>query len=491
MIHWPRAGWRRAAWGFGAGVVAALGLAPFDLWMLGLLGFALGLACVVGSDRPARMAWLFGLGYFALALHWIVEPFFVDAARHGWMAPFALILMAGGMALFWMAAGWLADAAFGTTARGWRAGLFALALTLAEGARAYVLSGFPWAHPGHVLIDTPLLATAAWVGPHGLTLIVLLAAAGLVALAPSRAALAYAVLVGTVTLAPRPDAAVVAEDAPRVRLIQPNAPQHLKWDPEMIPIFYERALALTRDADVALVVWPETALPVLLEDSAMLRTEIAEAAAGVPVIVGVQRFPERRAHNALALIAPDGAIADIYDKHRLVPFGEYMPIRRLAAWAGIDGLAAVANGGYHPGMGPEVLDLSGPLGRAFVMICYEAIFPQYLRQVARPDWQLHITNDAWFGSFSGPYQHLALARLRAAEAGLPVLRAANTGISAVIDARGQIVDQLPLNVAGALDARLPPARAETLYARLGDAPILALAALLFVGWCVGMRAISR
>ena len=490
MIQGPRAGWRRAAWSFGAGGVAALGLAPFDLWMLGLLGFAIGLACVAGADRPARMAWVFGLGYFALSLHWIVEPFFVDAARHGWMAPFALILMAGGMALFWMAAGWLASAVSGGLGPQWRAVLLALALTLAEGARAYVLSGFPWAHPGHGLIDTPLLATAAWVGPHGLTLIMLGAAAGLAALTPLRATVAYAALVGTVSLWPGPDAAVVAEDAPRVRLIQPNAPQHLKWDPEMIPIFYERALALTRDADVALVVWPETALPVLLEDSAMLRAEIAEAA-GVPVIFGVQRFPERRARNTLALIAPDGAITDIYDKHRLVPFGEYMPVRRLAAWAGIDGLAAVANGGYHPGTGPATLDLGGPLGRAFVMICYEAIFPQYLRQVARPDWQLHITNDAWFGSFSGPYQHLALARLRAAEAGLPVLRAANTGVSAVIDGHGRVLDQLPLNVAGALDVALPPPLPPRLYARLGDGPVLGLVFLVFAGLSWRFRQFGR
>ena len=480
----PYQGWQLYLAAALSGAAAALGLAPFDWFFLGLLGFVLGIALVAWALPMARAAWAFGFGYFAVALHWIVEPFFVDIARHGWMAPFALVFMAGGMALFWLAAGWLVRAI--GIKDGAKGGAFALALVLVEGLRAYVLSGFPWAHPGHILIDTPALALAGVAGPHGLNLVVLGVAAGIAAILNHQrlATGAYLTAVAAVALIPSPSPAPLAEDAPQVRLVQPNAPQHLKWQPDMIPVFFDRGLELSAGPPVDLVVWPETAVPTLLEDSDRLRAEIA-AAANAPVIFGVQRYPDRHARNALALMDASGDLTAVYDKHRLVPFGEYMPIRWLAARAGIDGLAAVAGGGYWPGDGPQVIEIGGGLGAAFVMICYEAIFPQYLRQVARPDWQLHLTNDAWFGSFSGPYQHLALARLRAAEAGLPVLRAANTGISAVIDARGQVVDYLPLNTAGALDVRLPAARPPTLYARSGDAPVLVLTFLLFSGlWLV-------
>jgi apolipoprotein N-acyltransferase len=164
-----------------------------------------------------------------------------------------------------------------------------------------------------------------------------------------------------------------------------------------------------------------------------------------------------------------------------VPFGEYIPLTGLARAMGLRGLAEVAGAGYTPGDGPALLDL-GPLGQAFPMICYETIFPGYIRQVDRPDWLLQITNDAWFGEFSGPFQHLELAQLRAAEQGLPLLRAANTGVSAVIDARGQVLAALPLGEHGALDLRLPPPLPATVYARTGDWPIWVL--LLGLSCCV-------
>lgn len=493
MAVLPREGWRLVVAMLAAGAIAALGLAPFDWVWLGLFGFVAGLSMIAGAARPGQAAWLFGLGYFALALHWIVEPFFVDAAAHGWMAPFALVLMAGGMALFWVPAGLILRLRRVGNTEGTGAVALALALVLGEGARAYVFSGFPWAHPGHILVDTPLLGLAAWAGPHGLNLVVLVAAAAIASLLnrPWIALGAYLAAMAAVLVAPTADRPVLAEGATRVRLVQPNAPQDQKWLPEMIPVFYERGLELTRGGDVDLIVWPETSLPVLLEESALQREEIMAAAAGTPVVFGVQSYEGGRAFNALALQREDG-LAAVYRKHHLVPFGEYMPIRRLAAWAGIDGLAAFARGGYWPGdSGPQTVHLGDGLGAAFLMICYEAIFPQYLRQVDRPDWQLHITNDAWFGSFSGPYQHLALARLRAAESGLPLLRAANTGISAVIDARGNVLDSLALNTSGVLDVALPPARPPTLYMRLGDLPVLGFAAVALCVLIAVRRKITR
>lgn len=477
--------WARLGLAGLAGAVGALGLAPFDLWFVGWLGFAALLALSVTAPAPraaALAAWVGGSAHFALALNWIVEPFFVDAARHGWMAPFALILMAGGLALFWALPGWLAARLLPRHAA--RVVVLAGLLVLAEAARGVVFTGFPWAQPGHGLIASPLLGLAALAGPLGLTALVLGAAAvlavvvlrghamgaGLLALAP------LALLALPVPAPPPPDPA-----APVVRLIQPNAPQHLKWRSDMVPVFFRRALDLTAGPPEgrapALIVWPETSLPVLLEESQRVRADIAAAAGGAEVVAGGQRFEGLRARNTAVLLDPEGAIRQLYDKHHLVPFGEYMPGGAAAQALGLRGIAEVLAGGYSPGPGPDLLEIGGALGRAFPMICYEAIFPRYIRTVPRPDWMLHLTNDAWFGQVSGPYQHLALARLRAVEQGLPVLRAANTGVSAVIDGRGRLLAALPLNAAGALDAALPPALPPTPYARTGDWPILLLVLL--------------
>ncbi|MDG3041723.1 apolipoprotein N-acyltransferase [Roseicyclus marinus] len=482
-----------------AGVVAAFGLAPFDLWLLGWAGFAALLALVATAPTPrlaGMLGWVGGTAYFAVALHWIVEPFFVDAARHGWMAPFALVFMAGGLALFWALASWAAVRLVPAAQGRLRIAALAGFMTLTELARASILTGFPWAQPGHILIGAPLLSLAATVGPLGLTTLVLAGAAGAAASLVSRPArlplwvggvlLAAIAVDGAVSPAPPP-----APGAPVVRLVQPNAPQHLKWRSEMIAVFFQRGLDLTAAAPENgpapdLVVWPETALPVLLDQSAPERLRIADAAGAAQVLVGGQRYEGFRARNTSALLAPGGAIAAVYDKHHLVPFGEYMPGGAMAEALGLNGLAEVLAGGYSPGPGPALLDMGGGLGRAFPMICYEAIFPGYIRRVDRPDWIVHLTNDAWFGSFSGPYQHLALARLRAVEQGLPVLRAANTGVSAVIDARGRVVASLPLNEAGFLDAALPPALPPTPYARGGDLPVILL--VLFATTLVLLRA---
>jgi apolipoprotein N-acyltransferase len=476
---------------FVAGAFAGFGQAPFGLPLVAVLGLA-GLAGLLMQVDTARRGFWLGLwggaGYFAVSLHWIVEPFFVDPVRHGWMAPFAIALLSFGLALFWAAAA-------GLTARlakpGWpRALAWAALMTVAELARASILTGFPWAHPGHIWIDTLLLPLAAFVGPHGLTLYTAFMAAALAVLVIRRSWVAlglpsvHVAMIGIALV--MPPAPAPAPDAAVIRLVQPNAAQHLKWQPEMIPIFFERAINLTaappqiEGRPPEMVIWPETSLAALLNQSEDWRAVISDAAGPVPVILGAQRLEGITARNSLALLDGTGAISAIYDKHHLVPFGEYMPLGDLMAQAGIRGLAAVAQTGYRPGEGPTVLDL-GDLGQAFLMICYEAIFPNYIREVERPDWMIHITNDAWFGQFSGPYQHLALARLRAAEQGIPVIRAANTGVSGVIDARGQLVSHLSLGVAGTLDVALPPPLPPTVYARSGDLPVYLVILATFFG----------
>ena len=190
--------------------------------------------------------------------------------------------------------------------------------------------------------------------------------------------------------------------------------------------------------------------------------------------IGIQREQNGRYYNSLVTLGEGGGIGQVYDKHHLVPFGEYMPAAAVFRRWNIFGLAARAEGGYAPGAGPRMLDF-GPLGLALPLICYEAVFPQNVyRAPVRPQMLLQITNDAWFGQWSGPYQHLAQARVRAIEQGLPLLRSANTGVSAVIDGAGRIIASLPMGEAGFVDAPLPAPLRHTVYARTGDLPVLIL-----------------
>ncbi|GAB4382506.1 apolipoprotein N-acyltransferase [Albidovulum sp.] len=466
------------------------GQAPWGLWWLSVAGLG-GLLWLAGGCRglgPALwLGWLAGLGHFAGSLFWIVEPFLVEPDRYGWMAPFALVFMVAGMALFWAFAG--AVSALGRN-RPSRVAGFAAGLAISDLVRSHVLTGFPWALIGHVWIGTPVAQAAALVGPVGLSALTVLIAALPVAPArrPARAAAAVASLAllgglwwgGTARLA---EATAPRADAPRIRLIQPNAAQHLKWRADMWRIFVERQLAQTAEpaeAPLDLVVWPETAVPFLLERAGPFLHNMALASGGVPIATGIQRMEGTRVFNSLAVIDGAGQVQAVYDKWHLVPFGEYIPFGDLALGLGISAFAAQEGNGYTPGPGARVLDL-GRIGKVLPLICYEAIFPQDLNAAEeRADWILQITNDGWFGTLAGPYQHLAQARLRAIEQGLPLLRAANTGISAVIDARGRILQSLPLDSEGVIDTALPPALPPTPYSRTGDIPatMLALAALL-------------
>ncbi len=465
------------------GALVATGQAPLGFWWLALPALAglIWLLAPVASVRAAAgLGWLAGVGYFTAAMFWIVDPFFVDPQQDAWMAPFALVGMAGGMALFWAlsAAG---AVVLGATPRG-RALGFAVAMAGTDLLRTYVLTGFPWALVGHVWIGTWPAQVAALVGPVGLSLMTLLAAAGPAAFGPVRGVLfAWAILggaggYGLMRLhAPEPPAR-----AQVVRLIQPNAAQNLKWRDVLAPMFFERLLTHTAaPGHPDLIVWPETSVPFLLNRPQGGLDAIAEAAHGTPVALGIQRTQGFRAYNSLAVIQADGAVGPVYDKHHLVPFGEYVPLGDLF-WrlTGIETFAPSLGNGYSAGPGPRVLDLGPTLGHVLPLICYEGVFPQDLRTTTRPDWILQITDDGWFGTLSGPYQHLAQVRLRAVEQGLPILRVANTGVTAVIDARGRVLDHLPLNTEGHIDAHIPGALPATVYSRTGDWPVFLLLVLL-------------
>jgi apolipoprotein N-acyltransferase len=329
-LGWPGRAQTGAA--FGLGAVMASGQAPLGFWWLALPALAAMIALVARAAGVREAAWLGllgGTGYFVLALSWLIQPFMVDPVRHGWMAPFALLGMAAGLGLFWAGAAALSARLPVNRALG-----FALALAAAEFLRGHILTGFPWALVGHVWIDTPLAQTAALIGPNGLTLLTALAAALPVAIGwrggvSSAAILGAMAGFGTWRLG-QPDPA----DSPLLlRLVQPNAEQTLKWDPEMARVYFDRLLAFTAtDAQPRpdLVIWPETSVPYLLERNPELAGIIADAGQGATTILGIQREDGLLFYNSMAVLDPNGDVTARYDKHHLVPFGEYIPAGDLA-----------------------------------------------------------------------------------------------------------------------------------------------------------------
>lgn len=350
-----------------------------------------------------------------------------------------------------------------------------------------MFTGFPWALLSYAFVGTPFDVWLAWIGPYGLTgAIALVSACCAAALVKSDSKLMAApvmVLLLTGLLLLVTPQAIPATDGPTVRLVQPNAQQNQKWDPEWMPVFFNRALEFTAQTpDVDAVIWPETSIPNILHYSDTLISHMSQAARGAPVIAGVQREANGDYFNSLIVIAGPQEISQIYDKSHLVPFGEYIPFADILRPLGLSVLVDQI-GGFEPGRRSSVIEVP-KLGRVRALICYEGIFPEEIQGSGpRPDLLMILTNDAWFGTGAGPRQHLVQAQARAIEQGLPLVRSANTGISALIDGRGRIVDQLALNTAGALDVAVPPPLPQTLYSRIGDWP---LALLLLFG---GLRAV--
>ncbi len=479
------AAWKVAVLTGSVGAVAAFSQAPYDIHLLMLAGMIVAVWLFQQAATPYRAAltgWAFGTGYFMHSLQWIVSPFMVDAEQYGWMAPFALVFLAAGLAIFWGVAFWGARKL--SPHRAWP---LILCWPASELIRAYIFTGFPWAMPAQALVDTKTIQYLALFGPYVLNLF-LVGVAVFVVFVFHRRGLLAAVIAGAapvfmMTPPPVSDPAALTDHT--IRLIQPNAAQRDKWNPEKIPVFFDRQLQLSSAAPVGggarpdLVIWAETAIPWPLDLADVALTEIS-AAAGAPVVVGVQRRGPVQFYNSLVVLGQGGAVGQTYDKHHLVPFGEYMPFGDMLSRVGIHGLAAREGNGYSAGEGAQLLDF-GAMGTALPLICYEAVFPHDVNAApTRPAFLIQITNDAWFGKAAGPAQHLAQARMRAIEQGLPMARTANTGVSAMIDPQGRITASLPLNTAGFLDARLPAPLPPTLYSRTGDLPF---ALLLLIGVC--------
>lgn len=501
-------GWPAWLAAVAAGAVSALGFAPFDLFPLLLLGLAALVLLLDGAPeqpRPIRHAaiigWCFGFGQFAAGMHWIFFPFLVDPVEHAWQIPFVAILFPGGLALF-------IAAAAASAAAVWRPGIsriFALAAAYAtaEWLRGHVLTGFPWNLPGYGWeASLGVLQSAALFGVYGLSLLTVLFGFALAELfvrpqrlvMPAAMAAVFAVLWlgGAVRLNATPTAFV---DHVRLRLVQPDVPQELKYVRALVPKNWATLIDLSeRPSSVAptVIIWPEAAPPVLLQRAPDALDQIAVLTNRDKVLItGNQRFSvdangARHFFNSLYVFGHGGELRVTYDKFHLVPFGEYLPLEPLLGAMGISKLVGIP-GSFSSGDGPHTIAVPGAPD-AGPLICYEILFPGAVTAAPRPHWLVNVTDDSWFGPWAGPRQHFLAARVRAIEEGLPVARAANTGISAVIDPDGRVVRSLGLNQTGIVDAGLPLALSATPYALYGDlgfAMMLILVAAL--SWLASRR----
>lgn len=487
-------GWKRRGAAILLGALGALALPPVGFLPVLLIALP-GLVWLLDGSPTRRAAfgagWWWGLGWSLVGLYWIANALLIEPEKFGWMIPFATLGLSGVLAVFTGTATWLARLS-GVTGVG-RVPALASAWTVMEWARSWVLTGFPWNPLGSVWdAAAPVLQAGSLIGVFGLSLFTLLVFGLLAVLAdfaPRRqkvAAVAVSLLMlgsalafGTVRLAGA-NGDVVPDV--RLRLVQPAIGQSHKWREELREAHLRAYLELSRSPGwdkVTHIIWPETAAPFLLDHDQLHRGMVASVAppdglvlTGAPRVTPQEVAPFR-VWNSLMAINGDSQLVGLYDKVHLVPFGEYVPFRAiLPAQLNIGGTD------FSPGTGLRTLSLPG-LPPLSPLICYEAIFPAEVvgRDQPRPAWLLTITNDGWFGHSAGPYQHLAAGRMRAIEEGLPLVRAANTGISAVFDAWGRDLARLDLGQRGVVDVVLPKPLAPTLFAHYGNALPLALSLL--------------
>jgi apolipoprotein N-acyltransferase len=510
--------WGRASAAFAAGLCSALALAPVHFWPVLALTLPILVWLLDGAAsaptrggrlrRAAATGWFAGFGYFAGGLYWIGAAFLVEPDKYAHLMPFAVAALPAVLALFWAVGAMLAQMFWRPGAA--RVAAFALGLFAVEWVRGHVFTGFPWNLLGHALAgDGALLQGASLFGAYGLTLLTLLVFASPAAafdpvdgperrrrarwLAPGLGALLLLAGEGwgLQRLAGASNAVV---DGVGLRLVQASVPQTEKWKPENRKWIFERYLRLSTtgggetatvrakspSTNVTHLIWPESSVPFLFMLNDAVGDESSRealsklVAGGASLILGAERaeghqqpsgkyqidrvFNSMFVLNSASTVAGDSPtslqVRKIYDKIHLLPFGEYLPFEKtLNSW----GIRQLTHLPFSFTAGTVRSTLDAPGGPSFSpLICYEVIFSGSIMSSGdRPKWLLNITNDAWFGVSSGPYQHLDQAKIRAVEEGLPLVRVANTGISAVIDGYGRIIAALPLNEIGVLDSPLP------------------------------------
>jgi apolipoprotein N-acyltransferase len=489
-------GLRRLAFSMATGAAGALAFEPYDLFPLLLLSYA-GLVLLLdgSSAGPKKLqsafwiGWSYGFGFFLVGLYWVGYAFLVDAQEHAWQLPFVAVLLPGGLALF-----------FGLGALVcvliWRPGLqrifaFAVIFAIIEWLRGHVLTGFPWNLPAYGwAASLAVLQSASVFGAYGLSLLTLLLGASLATFSRghNRRERLLPILMAVVFLGLWADGEarlLTADNAMvpdvRLRIVQPDTPQPEKYDPRYTLRNWTRLvdLSIAPAAQVpTIIIWPEAAPPFPVERVPAALSDIAKITArGSVLMTGTVRIEQNggapKFYNSFAMFG-GGRLLASSDKFHLVPFGEYLPFERTLRAIGITEVAA--NTGFSSGTGPHTFSVPGA-PPVTPLICYEIIFPQAVTGTPRPSWLVNMTDDSWFGPDAGPKQHLLIARVRAIEEGLPIARAANSGISVTIDGYGRIRSRLDLGLRGFLDTGLPVALPPTPYARYGNFIFLTLLVL--------------
>ncbi len=501
-----------------AGALSATGFAPLGFWPVSLLALALWIAIIDGveSRKAAFWAgWLFGLGHFIVGLNWIAKAFTFQAAMPEWLGYIAVVLLSLYLAVYpaltALGAWWLG--------RG-RPVVFVLALAglwiITEWLRSWVFSGFIWNPLGVIAVDARHALSARSIGTYGLSGVII-GISGLVGSAVGGViALKWRIIIRRVF-----DLAIVALGAgilaligsggdlpgstkqPNITVVQPNIGQQDKWQAGYEEQNLAKLAGLTRrkDEEPRILFWPEAAIPDYLEagypqryyygrSPEIVRAQLASLMKpGDVLVLGALKLEfddagapdERRAigaRNSVFAMDADRELLGRYDKSHLVPYGEYLPMRPLLSAIGLSRLAP-GDFDFWPGPGPRSLDL-GAFGKVGLQVCYEIIFSgQVVHREDRPDFIFNPSNDAWFGAW-GPPQHLAQARLRAIEEGLPIIRSTPTGISAVITSKGDVVESIPMGQAGRIDTKLPPSESPTVFAQYGNILSLGFALILLI-----------
>jgi apolipoprotein N-acyltransferase len=530
-------GWRRAMVAGSAGALSTLAFAPFQFWPILLLTLPVLVWSIDGAAarhhgsvaergwrkhsivQAALSGWWFGYGFFVAGLYWIGYAFLVEAETFLWLLPFAVSLLPAGLALFFAAATAVA-ARFWTV--GWqRIIVLALALTASEWLRGHILTGFPWNVLGYALTGSlPMMQSASVLGVYGLTFWTVVVGTAPLALLADHAATRLRLDFATAIRVLSPLVIVVVQlgfghwrlqspppqpiDGVKLRIVQPSIPQREKWRPENQRSIFLQHLALSRQRpdgssedtpSVSHVIWPEAAMPFRPLDSPEALRLIGETLGPRALLLAGALREEpasaaspRRVYNSLIVFDGAGRAHGVHDKNHLVPFGEYLPFQATLESVGLEALTRM-RGGFAAGPRPRPLLHVVGLGPTAALVCYEAIFPgSVIQGRERPSILVNVTNDGWFGPSTGPRQHAHMARVRAVEEGVMLARAANNGLSALVDPYGRIVASLELDARGVIEGpALAPIPAPA-YARSGDlwAVLQSLLALILVA--LGRRA---
>ncbi len=491
-------GYKKCAALFFLGALLALSLPPFYLFpaLFVFTPFLLILDGATSKKQAFLTGWWCGFGFFTAGLYWIANALLIDLMKFAWLVPFAAL---GLPALLATSTGFAALFTYMIPKAGWRNVLiFSCFWVIAELARGYLyIGGFPWNLIGYSWdFSDYFIQIASITGVWGLGLVaVIFGATPYVFFRPGRRIIPVALILATIIAIlifgwVRLENAMVWGRKIQVNLIQADIPQKFKWDPSERKNNFLAHLELTSYTNKYLpdnlIVWPESAVSFLLEEQPQLRRAIADVMPeGSYLATGGLRMEGEseknyKFWNSFFLLDDEGSIIGVYDKSHLVPFGEYVPFRKFLPF--VDSVAG-SGGDFSKGEGPKTIVLPNGV-KIGALICYEIIFPHRVVETAsRPDTIINVTNDAWYGTSTGPYQHFEAARLRAVEEGIPVVRAANSGISGTIDRYGRVIAKLGLNKKGNLQSEIVLAnsadgRTDTIFSRAGLTVILLIISIL-------------